>query len=300
LSTRIELAHQTCYQYDRAVQLSPHEIRLKPAPHCRTPIQSYALHIEPIAQSIHWQQDIFSNYIARCIFSQAVSALTITVKLIADLTAYNPFDFFIEPYALQYPFTYSDALIRDLIPYLHQEPAGLFMTQFLDQIQQPVEHTGSNRAMSTVDFLVRVNTQLHRDINYVQRMAPGVQSCEETLRARTGSCRDSSWLLVQLLRHSGIAARFVSGYLIQLKPDHTPLTGPTGPLSDSVDLHAWAEAYIPGAGWIGLDPTSGLLTAEGHIPLAATPSPRSAATVSGSTGLCASTLDVHMQVHRIA
>ncbi|MBV9745835.1 MAG: transglutaminase family protein [Acidobacteriia bacterium] len=271
---RVALHHKTVYQYDRLVSLAPHLIRLRPAPHCRTPISAYSLKIEPSGYFINWQQDPQSNYLARIVFPEQVKYLSIEVGLVAEMTVINPFDFFLEDYAEKFPFRYADWQAKELAPYLTPEPAGPLLCKFLEAIDRTPQ--------KSMDFLVGLNRRLQQLTRYVIRMEPGIQTCEETLALASGSCRDSAWLLVQILRHFGLAARFVSGYLIQLKPDVKPIEGPEGPGQDFTDLHAWAEVYLPGAGWIGLDPTSGLLAAEGHLPLAATPDPTSAAPVSGS------------------
>ena len=294
MSIRVALHHQTRYRYDRLVALSPQEVRLRPAPHCRTPVLSYSLTVEPERHFINWQQDAFGNYIARFVFPEKTRELDITVDLVADMTVINPFDFFIDSSAEKFPFSYDDRQRGNLAPFLAVEEPGPLFARWLADFR--AAHSG---AINTVDYLVAINRRLQQDIRYLVRMEPGVQGCEQTLALGSGSCRDSGWLLVQLLRHCGLAARFVSGYLIQLAADLKPLDGPAGPERDFTDLHAWAEAYIPGAGWIGLDPTSGLLAGEGHLPLACTAAPADAAPITGHTEPCQSQFDFAMQITRV-
>jgi len=274
MAIRVALHHVTEYTYDRSVTLQPHVIRLRPAPHCRTPILSYSLQVEPGPHFLNWQQDPYSNYLARVVFANEARHMRVVVDLIAELTAINPFDFFLEPSAERYPFSYDPVLARELAPYLETAPAGPRLQALIGQLRR--------HDLRTVDFLVGANHHLQQTIRYIIRMEPGVQSCEETLERGTGSCRDSAWLLVQSLRHLGLAARFVSGYLLQLTADEKALDGPSGPEHDFTDLHAWAEVYLPGAGWVGLDPTSGLMASEGHVPLACAADPITAAPITGS------------------
>ena len=295
MSIHVALNHHTRYRYDRPVALTAHEIRLRPAPHCRTPILSYSLTVKPEKHFVNWQQDVYGNFIARYVFPEKTREFEMTVDLVADMTVINPFDFFVESYAEKFPFRYADQLARDLTPFLAIEEQGPQLKQWIDNFRARDLKTG----MLSVDFLMAVNRSLQSDIRYLVRMDPGVQTCEQTLDLKSGSCRDSGWLMVQILRHFGLAARFVSGYLIQLTADVKALDGPSGTERDFTDLHAWAEAYIPGAGWIGLDPTSGLLAGEGHIPLACTASPQSAAPVSGATDPCESRFEFSMSVTRI-
>lgn len=291
MSIKVALNHQTHYTYDRPVTLGPQVIRLRPAPHCRTPILSYSLKVQPEKHFQNWQQDPFGNYAARCVFPKATRAFSVEVDLVADMTVINPFDFFLEDDAKDFPLNYGERLKRELDSYLVTETPGPHWQAFLDSIDRSPK--------PIVDFLVGLNLEIQQRISYLIRLEPGVQSPEESLEKGSGSCRDSGWLLVQTLRHLGLAARFVSGYLIQLTPDIKPIEGPEGPTSDFTDLHAWAEVYVPGAGWLGLDPTSGLFAGEGHIPLACTPEPTSAAPITGGLSECEAEFRHEMSVTRI-
>ena len=291
MTIRVALNHRTSYDYDKLITVNPQMVRLRPAPHCRTPILSYSLKVEPAEQFVNWQQDPHGNFIARFVFPKKTRRLSVTVDLIADMSIINPFDFFIEDYAENFPFKYDEGLERELRPYLETANYGPAFTKFAKGLNRDKTHI--------VNFLVELNRIVQEKIKYLIRLEPGVQTPEETLSKCSGSCRDSAWLMVQLLRQLGLASRFVSGYLIQLTPDQKSLDGPSGTEVDFTDLHAWTEVYIPGAGWIGLDPTSGLLAGEGHIPLAATPDPSSAAPITGSHEACEVEFDFAMSVTRI-
>ena len=291
MAIRVAINHKTEYRFDRPVKATPHIVRLRPAPHTRTPIESYSLKVLPDNHFINWQQDPFGNYLARLVFPDPVLTMSFEVDVVAEIVTINPFDFFVEEYATHYPFNYTPQLCKELSPYLEITEDGPRLQQWLSAVDRSRQEVNN--------FLVDLNKRLEQDINYSIRMEPGIQTCEETLDKALGSCRDSGWLLVQILRHLGLAARFVSGYLLQLTPDEKPLEGPAGTDHDFTDLHAWAEVYIPGAGWLGLDPTSGLFAGEGHIPLACTPHPGSAAPVTGTVSKCEVEFSFHNHVERI-
>ena len=311
MSIHVALYHKTRYRYDRLVSLGPQTVRLRPAPHSRARILSYSLKISPPKHFINWQQDPQSNYLARLVFPEQTEEFLVEVDLVAEMAVQNPFDFFLEPDAERYPFEYDPALDHELAPFQKKCWLTPKFTKYLATIRKDVlgetkrpikkqrEVIPFERKPRTIDFLVAANRRLWKDIKYTIRLEPGVQTPEQTLEKLSGSCRDSAWLLCQLLRHYGFAARFVSGYLIQLKADVKSLDGPSGAEKDFTDLHAWAEVYLPGAGWIGFDPTSGLLAGEGHIPLACAPDPTSAAPITGLVDECECNFGHDMKVTRI-
>ena len=291
MSIHVALNHVTHYRYDRPVTLGPQVVRLRPAPHCRTRILSYSMRVEPTKQFLNWQQDPQSNYLARLVFPEATREFRVEIDLVAEMAVHNPFDFFVEPYVETWPFEYREEEARELAPFRVLSKHGKAFGAYLSTLDRTPRNT--------VDMLVEINRVLQTQITYMIRMEPGVQTPDETLTKASGSCRDSGWLLVQLLRHLGFAARFVSGYLIQLTPDVKSLDGPSGTDKDFTDLHAWCEVYLPGAGWIGFDPTSGLLAGEGHIPLACSPEPGSAAPISGGLSECEVSFAHSMSVERV-
>lgn len=291
MSIHVALHHVTRYYYDRLINLGHQVVRLRPAAHSRTRVLSYSMKVLPGEHFINWQQDPQGNYLARLVFPEKTDHFEISVDLVVEMSVLNPFDFFLEEHAEEMPFTYGKALQKELGPYLEKASSKAAFRKYVKDIPEP-----SGR---TIDWLVMLNQKLCGDVNYTIRMEPGVQTPDETLTKQSGSCRDSAWLMVQILRHFGYAARFVSGYLIQLTSDVKAIDGPDGPAEDFTDLHAWCEVYLPGAGWIGFDPTSGLLAGEGHIPLACSADPSSAAPIEGGLDECEVEFGHEMSVSRV-
>ena len=300
MGIKVALEHRTSYTFDRLVEVHPHVVRLRPAPHSRTPIEAYSLQVEPADHFINWQQDAFGNFLARLVFPNRDPQPDHHRR--ADRRPEG------------------DQPVRLLHRGLRRARSVSSTPRHWSRISSPTcgRSTRTARAPGpgdlseawvnnfsvppgtrTIDFLVALNRAINADVGYSVRMEPGVQTPDFTLRTGIGSCRDSAWLLVSVLRQLGLAARFVSGYLVQLTSDVEALDGPSGPTADFTDLHAWTEVYIPGAGWIGMDPTSGLFAGEGHIPLSATPHPASAAPITGSTEPSETTLEFSNVVTRV-
>ncbi len=290
MGIQVALNHRTQYRYEKAVSVGPQVIRLRPAPHCRTPILSYSLNVIPAGHLLHWQLDLHNNHVARLLFTEKTSEFRVEVDLVAELSPFNPFDFFLEPGVEEYPFKYAPELAKELAPYLSVDPAGPRLQAFLANL--------TREKQGTISFLVDLNRRVRNEIDYVTRLDPGVQTCEQTLEKSSGSCRDSAWLLVQILRQCGIAARFVSGYLIQLTDSSAPEDQGVH-YSDSAAFHAWVEAFLPGAGWIGMDSTSGLFAGEGHIALVCTPNVSEAAPIQGTVELANVDFSFSMSVRRL-
>lgn len=291
MNMRVSLTHLTSYSYSQEAHLGPQIIKLRPAPHCRTPIENYSLVIDPKEHSVNWQQDLYSNHIARIIFPNRTNHLEIKVELTANLIPINPFDFFLDSPAEHHPFEYPKNLHEGLQPYLKLAEDGPLLNAFIRKIPQEKRRS--------IEFIIYINQLVFNQVNYLIRHEPGVQSIEETLSKGSGSCRDSTWLLVQVFRRLGVAARFVSGYLIETKPEWHNLNSPSSSQENIAELHAWCEVFIPGAGWIGLDPTSGLLATEGHIPLACAPEPESTMPINGELDLCEVKLSHQISTRRI-
>ncbi len=293
MAIRVALNHKTEYRYDRLAELGPQIIRLRPTPHCRTPIVSYSLQIEPDDHFLNWQQDPQNNYLARLLVNKPTNKFSMEVDLVADLKPINPFDFFLEEDAETYPFEYQPKLRRELRSYFAKQRLTPLFHEFLESID--------TSELRSIDFLAMVNAKVNAHLEYTLRMDPGIYTPERTLKEGKGSCRDFAWLLVNLFRRLGLAARFVSGYSIQLVADEKPVdpNAPAGVSEDICDLHAWCEVYLPGAGWVGLDATSGLFCGEGHIPLATSADARGASPLEGGITPCKTEFNVEMSVTRI-
>lgn len=290
MTIQVAVHHHSHYHFDRPVFVFPHEIRMRPLANGRAAISAYVLKVRPGKHTIHWQQDLQGNCVARLTMPDLTDELSLTVDLIAEIGAINPFDFLVEPWAEYYPFEYPEELGVEVAPFVRTESPGPVLSAWMREFRNALSCD-----MTTIQVLVCANQSVWRSVSYRARMESGIQSCEDTLVRGSGSCRDSAWLLVQVLRHLGIAARFVSGYLIQTARTEVARDGAG---IDTVSLHAWCEAYVPGAGWVGLDATSGLLAGDGHVALAATTQPALAAPVQGRIGTCEARLEVTMSATR--
>ena len=279
MTHRVRLVHRTTYHYPRPVQLGPQWLRLRPLPDPRISPPEYALALDPAPLTLHWLTDPLGNQVARFALATPTAQLAITVTLDLDVTPRNPFDFVLDAGAVGWPFDYPASDAAALAQYMAPDAGPL--------VQAMRGQTGARA--DTVELLRGLAARVQARVGYIVRMEAGVWTPERTLQEAQGSCRDSAWLLVTLLRLHGIAARFVSGYLVQL---------PGGGKPDGAELHAWAEAYLPGAGWLGIDATSGAMAAEGHVALAVAPHPLEAAPLIGTMEPVQSRLETSVTVER--
>jgi uncharacterized protein (DUF2126 family) len=257
MSVRVGITHSMLRRFERPVLLSTHWLRLRPAPQTRARITAYSLAVQGGPHYLNWVRDPFENYLARLDVSEPVSTLGLELDLIAELEPINPFDFLSEPDAAQHPFAYPPQLRKELASYLQVTAPGPRCQAWLETLDRA--------PASTVERLDEVNRRVHAAHGLTATAVPGPVDLEAFLERRTGSCWDAAWLLTLSLRHLGLAARFACGYRIVLAKESGD--------QDAVSLHTWSEAYIPGAGWIGLDPEAGVFTTEGYIPLACAPDP---------------------------
>jgi uncharacterized protein (DUF2126 family)/transglutaminase-like putative cysteine protease len=292
---RLFVQHKTAYQYPKPAALGPHLIRLRPAAHTKAKIETYSLKIAQPCE-LRWQQDPAGNWVARVSFPKGsrYDALNITVEMAVEIHPVNPFNFFLDESAEEAPFRYGPEVLRALEPYVEapdeRDSRSPRLRSFLDELP---------REGRTVPLLVELNRRVKQRVRYIIRDDPGIFTPEETLAQGRGSCRDSAALLIAILRARGFAARFVSGYLVQLTDEGMVPDEPKGVGRDVVDLHAWTEVFLPGAGWIGFDSTSGLLCGEGHIPLSATANPALAAPLDGTSSEAASRVSFETLIARL-
>ena len=292
---RLHLQHRSRYEYATPALLGAHTLRLHPAPHTRARVETYRLLVEPSAR-IRWYSDPFGNRLARVDFAadQAITSFEVVVELAVQIEPVNPFDFLLEPIAERTPFAYPAALARELQPFLALDDPAYAVGPEFAALDERLPREGE-----TVPLLDRLNQAVHESVRYVIREETGVFTPEQSLVEGRASCRDSSLLLSAVLRRRGLATRFVSGYLVQLTDEGMLPDQPKGMARDVVDLHAWCEVYLPGAGWVGLDATSGLFCGESHIPLCCAATPALASPIEGTSDTPASDVAFSMTVQHL-
>jgi transglutaminase-like putative cysteine protease len=282
---RLRIQHLTEYLFPVPVTLNAHRLLIRPREGHDVRIESSKLNISP-AYKIKWQRDVFDNSLAVVSFLKAADKLTIASEVVIQHYEQAPFDFMVDDYAVNYPFTYALNEQVDLATF--QQPVfpndQLAVGNWLQQL--------GVYGMETFGLLLKLNQAIHSQFRYQMREEAGVQSPAQTLLQGSGSCRDYATLLIEACRYLGLASRFVSGYL------HAPATE-----AGNATTHAWVEVYLPGAGWKGFDPTGGEVTGNHHIAVAVARNPEAVPPVSGSfiaTGLVIPTMLVNVQVNLLA
>ena len=264
---KLRVTHLTRYEYEQPVAFSPHALYLRPRETPRNRVLRYACNISPSAR-VYLTHDHYDNTLTWAHFWDRAAALNIRSEFEIENTEENPFDFILRADAAKFPFVYTPAEQLALAPYLATP-----FNKSLPLLRNWLEEYFVSRPNETLPFLTGLNTILYCHLEYQQRDDPGLQPPAKTLERRAGTCRDYAMLLAELCRVTGLAARFVSGYLYTYPDDNRVSTGA---------MHAWTEVYLPGAGWKGLDPTHGIFTTHAYIPLAHAPSATDVSAVQGS------------------
>lgn len=266
---RYKIVHKTQYDFSGLVQLHPHILRLRPREGHELRIESSKLVISP-SPTLRWHRDVEGNSVATASFIDSTRILTIHSEIIIQHYDQSPHDFLVANYAIDYPFRYSDEDKVLLSPYMKSSDTAesSLLTSWIDDVWRPGEK------IQTFALLLRLNQRIYQTLTYQSRDEEGVQSPEQTLSLCSGSCRDSACLFMAAVRQLGFAARFVSGYIYS---DTT-----TNSLGQSGSTHAWAEVFIPGAGWKGFDPTIGNIVGAEHITVAVARLPESVPPIAGS------------------
>ncbi len=270
---RISVDHLTEYQYEHPVGFGEHSLYLRPRESQTVHVQSFSLQCRPEGR-VRWMRDCFNNVVAVVSFGLVESSvLSFHCKMSFDVAEENPFDFILESRASQFPFSYDEREKSALSPYLEAEESERW--RVLDWVRGVLGESTQSR--ETIAFLTDLNLAIHRHIAYERRDDEGVQTANETLARERGSCRDLAELFVATSRQLGMAARFVSGYLYE----PTPPEGEHAFNRAAGSMHAWAEVYLPGAGWLGFDPTNGLLTDHHFLPAAVASRPQWVSPIQG-------------------
>ena len=262
---KLGIRYETVYRYDRAVRFSPHDVRLFPRSDRFVQIARLDFRTSP-ETTVRFGRDIFDNIVASCFFEKAAEALELQLAIDVEITKKNPFDFVLSRRAVQMPFTYEEEIASIICAYCQRQSSGaLSLPGWTEPTQeQPRE---------TVATLVELTKLLHQTISYQRREEGAAQTPAETLRLRRGACRDTAVLLAEMLRDAGLAGRVVSGYLREADEEIRRAEG---------SLHAWTEVFLPGAGWVGLDPTNGVLGNDNFIAAAVGLRPADITPISGS------------------
>lgn len=263
---RIQILHVTEYQFPQPVVLLSHRLLVRPREGHDVRIESSRLDISP-AYQVRWTRDVYGNIVATLEFQELAATLKVTSEVIVQLRTDAAMVFPLAHTATQFPFQYDEPEQPDLLHYvqpIYVADKPQVMT-WLGDLVHPEQH------WETTALLNAINAKIANEIQYEVREEPGVQSPKVTLDRRRGSCRDVATLFIEACRGCGLAARFVSGYLLSLAS-----------AGDTHSTHAWSEVYLPGSGWCGFDSTSGLMVDEDHVAVAVHRHPEAIAPISGS------------------